>query len=135
MLLGACEPGIPSGTDPGTTTGTPTDTTPSPAQGTYIANHLVAHESVIRSIPKQFINTARTALHIAYQHTSHGTHVAFGMFGLPDSKIEGTDWYKSKNTPGGSETYGSHNTQYITANRKAYAMWWVLARIAGWDDN
>ena len=25
------------------------------------------------------------------------------------------------------------NSQHITANRKAYAMWWILARIAGWN--
>ena len=30
-------------------------------------------------------------------------------------------------------TYGEHNTQHITANRKAYAFWWVLARIAGYE--
>ncbi len=29
--------------------------------------------------------------------------------------------------------FGAHNSQHITANRKAYAMWWILARIAGWD--
>ena len=34
---------------------------------------------------------------------------------------------------GGSVTYGAHNSQHITANRKAYAMWYILARIAGWD--
>ena len=27
----------------------------------------------------------------------------------------------------------AHNSQHITANRKAYAMWWILARIAGWN--
>lgn len=46
--------------------------------------------------------------------------------------IRGTHWYESKDTPGGTATYGQHNTQYITANRKAYAFWWVLARIAGY---
>jgi hypothetical protein len=45
----------------------------------------------------------------------------------------GKDWYENKNAPGGDPTYGAHNTQHITANRKAYAMWWILARIAGWD--
>ena len=34
--------------------------------------------------------------------------------------------------PGGRVDYGEHNTQHITANRKAYAFWWILARIAGW---
>ena len=45
----------------------------------------------------------------------------------------GTDYYENKSAPEGSTEYGAHNTQHITANRKAYAMWWILARIAGWD--
>jgi len=45
----------------------------------------------------------------------------------------GTDWYENKGSPGGSVEYGAHNSQHITANRKAYAMWWIMARIAGWD--
>jgi len=45
----------------------------------------------------------------------------------------GVDWYENRDAPGGNPTFGAHNTQHITANRKAYAMWWVLARIAGWN--
>jgi hypothetical protein len=45
----------------------------------------------------------------------------------------GTDWYYDKSGPGGSAAYGEHLSQYITANRKAYAMWYILARISGWD--
>jgi hypothetical protein len=45
----------------------------------------------------------------------------------------GTDWYENKSSPGGSVEFGAHNSQHITANRKAYAMWWIMARIAGWD--
>ncbi len=45
----------------------------------------------------------------------------------------GKDWYENKISPGGSVEFGAHNTQHITANRKAYAMWWILARITGWD--
>ncbi len=52
----------------------------------FVAGHEVALESVLRSIPEEYINKARTTLHIAYQHTSHGTHVARGMFGLPGYK-------------------------------------------------
>jgi len=33
--------------------------------------------------------------------------------------------------PGGEMKHGAHNDQHITANRKSYAMWWILARIAG----
>lgn len=56
----------------------------------FIANHRVAKEAVLREIPEEYINKARTTLHIAYQHTSHGTQVARGIFGLPDYK-EGDD--------------------------------------------
>ncbi len=50
-----------------------------------------------------------------------------------NSQAEGEAYYFNKDAPGGTITYGAHNTQHITANRKAYAMWWILARIAGWD--
>ncbi len=45
----------------------------------------------------------------------------------------GKDWYENKKEPRGEVVFGAHNSQHITANRKAYAMWWILARIAGWD--
>jgi hypothetical protein len=48
-----------------------------------------------------------------------------------NAHTKGTDWYENRSSPGGSVTYGEHNTQHITANRKAFAFWWVLARIAG----
>jgi hypothetical protein len=50
-----------------------------------------------------------------------------------DSHTEGVDYFYNKNAPGGSVEVGNHNSQHITANRKAYAMWYILARIAGWD--
>jgi len=45
----------------------------------------------------------------------------------------GSDYFENLSSPGGSVTYGAHNSQHITANRKAFAMWYILARIAGWD--
>jgi len=45
----------------------------------------------------------------------------------------GVDWFENKIKPGGDVEFGAHNDQHITANRKAYAMWWILARIAGWN--
>ena len=50
-----------------------------------------------------------------------------------DAHSLGVDYYENKTSPGGSVEYGAHNTQHITANRKAYAMWWILARIVGWN--
>lgn len=45
----------------------------------------------------------------------------------------GAGYFENRSSPNGSVTYGAHNTQHITANRKAYAMWYLIARIAGWD--
>lgn len=55
-------------------------------QTVFIADHQIAHEDVLRSIPETYINAARENFHIAYQHTSHGTHVSRGVYGLPDYK-------------------------------------------------
>lgn len=56
------------------------------AIGPYIADFSVAKEEIIRAIPQKYIDSARNLLHIAYQHTSHGTHVTYGLFGLKDYK-------------------------------------------------
>lgn len=40
-----------------------------------------------------------------------------------DSHTEGTDWYDCP----------SAHSQPVNANQKAYAAWWLWARIAGWD--
>ncbi len=55
-------------------------------ENAVIADHTIATEDILRAIPEEYINAARNNLHIAYQHTSHGTHVSRGMFGLPDYK-------------------------------------------------
>lgn len=49
-----------------------------------------------------------------------------------DAHAEGTDWFYNQSVPGGTSTsdYGMHLSQHITANRKAYAMWYILAGIA-----
>jgi hypothetical protein len=52
----------------------------------FIADYTVANEAVLRDIPVEYINKARKELVFAYQHTSHGTHVSNGMFGLPQYK-------------------------------------------------
>ncbi len=57
-----------------------------PGEKGVVADHTIASEVILRSIPDEYINEARNKLHIAYQHTSHGTHVSYGMFGLPDYK-------------------------------------------------
>ena len=42
-----------------------------------------------------------------------------------NSHTEGTDWYDCS----------SAHSQPLNANQKAYAAWWLWARIAGWDGN
>lgn len=69
-----------------TATATATATLAQSSNEVFIADHVVAKEDVLRSIPEEYINQARNSLHIAYQHTSHGTHVARGLFGLPEYK-------------------------------------------------
>ncbi len=70
----------------------------------FVAGEEIAFESVLRSIPVEYINKARTTLHIAYQHTSHGTHVSRGMFGLPHYKSGDDQLFAitNKNTTEGS---------------------------------
>lgn len=55
-------------------------------KGTFIADYTIAKESVLRAIPDSYINTARTTLRVSYNHTSHGTHVSYGAYGLPGYK-------------------------------------------------
>ncbi len=70
-----------------------------------------------------------------YDANGNGTTEATGEPALPingdanwaiewqGSHEEGTDWY----------TCGAAHSQPLNANRKAYAAWWLWARIAGWD--
>ena len=48
---------------------------------------------------------------------------------LRNAKKIGVDWYENEKKPGGEIIFGAHNDQHITANRKAYAMWWIRASI------
>jgi hypothetical protein len=42
-----------------------------------------------------------------------------------NTHVLGTDWYSCS----------SQHSQPLNANRKAYAAWWLWARLAGWDGN
>ncbi|TRX71094.1 hypothetical protein [Carboxylicivirga sp. M1479] len=50
-----------------------------------------------------------------------------------NSHVLGTHYYENKIEPKGEVVFGNHTTQHVISNRKAYAMWWILARISGWD--
>ncbi|MEZ5070228.1 MAG: hypothetical protein R2751_04470 [Bacteroidales bacterium] len=68
-----------------------------PGENGAIADHTVATEATLRSIPEEYIHAARENLHIAYQHTSHGTHVSYGLFGLPGYKSGDADLFAITN--------------------------------------
>jgi hypothetical protein len=65
----------------------------------YIADHTVANETVLRSIPEEYINKVKTDFVLAYPHTSHGTHVSRGMFGLQGYKEGDAGLYGISATP------------------------------------
>ena len=51
----------------------------SPREAAVIADHATAR---LAAIPATAIETAKTRLHIAYGHTSHGSQLVYGMSGL-----------------------------------------------------
>lgn len=89
ISLVACEPSIPAGAlahRPGGSL---------PASGARIIGHDAARLSVLSQIPESAIAKAKSDLHIAYGHTSHGSQIISGMSGL-------RNWVKA---PGGGERY------------------------------
>ncbi|NHJ87612.1 MAG: hypothetical protein FK734_19280 [Asgard group archaeon] len=69
-----------------------------PHAGAIIADHNIANMIRLDQVPESAINQAKIDLHIAYQHTSHGSQIITGMDSLPDFKesnggLEGLyDW-------------------------------------------
>ncbi len=59
----------------------------------YIADYSVAKESVLRSIPEQYITAAKQNLHILYVGTSHSTQTVDGMRGLMQYKAGDDDLF------------------------------------------
>ncbi|RJP78303.1 MAG: hypothetical protein C4522_12935, partial [Desulfobacteraceae bacterium] len=62
------------------------DPAPISSAGKYIADHTIAKETVLRSIPVEAINRARNNLHIMYCGTSHSSQTTDGMDHLQDYK-------------------------------------------------
>ena len=55
-----------------------------------------------------------------------------------DAHREGIDWFATRNSATGDIRWPAHCSdpgyeQHITSNRRAYAAWWVWARLAGWQ--
>ena len=76
-----------------------------------------------------------SATYAVSYNASHGTSFPSRKFyaDWQDARAKGVDWYENRSSPGGSAEVGAHNSQHLTANRKAYAMWYLMSRIAGWD--
>jgi hypothetical protein len=58
-----------------------------------------------------------------YDSDGNGSLDANWAIDWQNSHTEGVDWYRCS----------SAHSQPLNANRKAYAAWWLWARIAGWD--
>ncbi|HEY9159618.1 MAG TPA: InlB B-repeat-containing protein [Desulfomonilia bacterium] len=57
--------------------------TANPTNSNFIIDHTCTKLS---SIPQDWIRSAKSSLHIAYQHTSHGSQIVTGMYSLPGFK-------------------------------------------------
>ena len=60
-------------------------------------------------------------------------------YNYTQSHTLGQDWFECRNWSSGSVDFPAHTddnstyAQHLTGNRRAYAAWWIWARIAGWD--
>ena len=52
----------------------------------YIADYTIAKEKVLRSIPDEYIDKARSEFNMMYWHESHGAQIMRGLFGLEQYK-------------------------------------------------
>lgn len=43
------------------------------------------------------------------------------------------EWFQCRNWSSGAVKLPAHANQHLTGNRRAYAAWWIWARIAGWN--
>ncbi len=53
-----------------------------------------------------------------------------------DTHQEGLHWFATRSYSTGAVKWPAHcdgTPQHITSNRRAYAAWWIMARIAGWN--
>ncbi len=79
-----------SDTDSDTDSDSDSDTDSDTDGDSTIADHTVAGESDLRTIPESAINQAKTDLRIAYFHSSHGSRVVDGMTGLLNFRNDST---------------------------------------------
>ncbi len=59
----------------------------------------------------------------SYYDGPRGTYLGNWAVAWQDAHVEGQDWYDCS----------SAHSEPLNANRKAYAAWWLWARLGGWD--
>jgi uncharacterized protein YjdB len=118
------------------------------SQGMVIG-HDQAHLEDLKSIPPEWIDSARTKLRIVYWHTSHGGHITSGMSRL-DAFMGGNGVYAraEENLPGvlylvdyfgdlsdGEDTWPQTTRDYLDdpANQDINVVMWSWCQIQGHD--
>lgn len=127
-----------------------------PVHFIFMTGHAVKNANIGQGLPKNqadyIINFCKTRGYFCLDYYSIDTTTMDGVYyedtddngnsaryggnfylDWQNKHTKGIDWYENKSSPNGSVETGSHNTQHITANRKAYVFWWILARLTGWD--
>ncbi len=76
----------------------------------------------------------------AYKPTENGNrNVQHHAWVSDTDNVLGEDWFECRNWISGNVDYPAHTddspdcAQHLTGNRRAYAAWWIWARIAGWN--
>lgn len=118
------------------------------SQGLYIG-HDQAHLEDLKSIPADWIDSAKAKLRIVYWHTSHGSHITTGMSRL-DAFMGGTGTYarEEEKLPGvlylmdhfgdlsaGGDTWPQTTRNYLDdpANQDINVVMWSWCQILGRD--
>lgn len=68
----------------------------------------------------------------SYKPTEDGNNNAQHLAWVNAHEL-GSDWFQCRSWTSGSVSLPAHANQHLTGNRRAYAAWWIFARIAGWD--
>ncbi|MBN2273766.1 MAG: T9SS type A sorting domain-containing protein [Bacteroidales bacterium] len=82
---------------------------PVQAQAPIVADHTVATLGDLQNIPETYITAAKANLHIAYEHSSHGSQITEGMTGLAAWK--GSTYAFSKGGGSGTLDFRDHDIE------------------------